>query len=176
MRFYTSKRRRFLLCVQTSICLFFSHFSLAQQVNVLKPDVLLKMIENCEDDQKIKVYNFWATWCAPCIREIPQFEEVNVSYGNVDVILINLDDVDLLDQKVKPFIKKRAITSKVLLLDETDLNGFINSIEKSWSGAIPATLIIDCSNRNRLFFEQEFKEGELTQTIEKILKSRKSKI
>jgi thiol-disulfide isomerase/thioredoxin len=134
------------------------------------------MIENCEDDQKIKVYNFWATWCAPCIREIPQFEEVNVSYGNVDVILINLDDVDLLDQKVKPFIKKRAITSKVLLLDETDLNGFINSIEKSWSGAIPATLIIDCSNRNRLFFEQEFKEGELTQTIEKILKSRKSKI
>jgi hypothetical protein len=94
----------------------------------------------------------------------------------VDVILINLDDVDLLDQKVKPFIKKRAITSKVLLLDETDLNGFINSIEKSWSGAIPATLIVDCSNQNRLFFEQEFKEGELTQTIEKILKSRKSKI
>jgi hypothetical protein len=110
------------------------------------------------------------------VREIPQFDEVNKSFGNVDVILISLDDVDLLAGKVRPFISKRKIESKVVLLDETDLNDFINKIDQSWSGAIPATIIMDCTNDTRLFFEQGFKEGELALTIEKLLKGRKSKI
>jgi len=154
------------------ISVLFSHLSIGQQIDVLTSTELFRMIENCEEQNQIKVYNFWATWCAPCIREIPQFDNANETYGNLDVILVNLDDVDLLDKKVKPFINKKSIKSKVVLLNETDLNEFINKIDKSWSGAIPATLIIDCKNNKRLFYEQEFKEGELVRTIDELLKSR----
>lgn len=176
MKLFTSLRSMFLRCAFILLFLNLYHLSLGQLVDVMNSESLLNMIENCEDKYHIKVYNFWATWCAPCVREMPQFEEVNKSYSNVDVILISLDDVDLLAGNVKSFIRKRKIESKVVLLDETDLNDFINKIDESWSGAIPATIILDCSNNKRLFFEQEFKEGELSRTIENLMKSRKSKI
>jgi thiol-disulfide isomerase/thioredoxin len=129
------------------------------------------MLENCEYKDKIQIYNFWATWCAPCLREIPQFESVNLLNENVNVTLISLDDVDLLNKKVKPFILEKEIKSKVMLLDETDFNEIISRIDKSWSGAIPATLIIDCRSGLKFFYEHEFKEDELKKTINKLIDS-----
>ena len=149
--------------------MFFGHISHGQQVDVIKSDQLFQMIGESDENNTISVYNFWATWCAPCIREIPQFEFVNKSYSNVDVILVSLDDVDLLNSKVKPFIFKKNIKSKVVLLDETDFNEIIGRVDKNWSGAIPATLIVDHKNKKQLFFEGEFKEGELEKNIEKII-------
>lgn len=149
--------------------MFFGHISFGQEVEVIKSDKLFQMIGVSDENNTIKVYNFWATWCAPCIREIPQFEYVNKSYSNVDVILVSLDDVDLLNNKVKPFIIKKNIKSKVVLLDETDFNEIIERVDKNWSGAIPATLIVDHKNKKQLFFEGEYKEGELEKTIEKVI-------
>lgn len=141
----------------------------AQSVKIIKSEELFRMIDHCENNSSIQIYNFWATWCAPCIRELPQFDSLNKSFGNVDVTLISMDDVDLIENKVKPFIRKKNIISSVALLDETDLNETIEGIDKSWSGAIPATLIIDCRNGKRILFEKEFKEGELEKTINKII-------
>lgn len=155
--------------IATIIFIFFCHVSYGQHVEILKSDDLFQMIEDNDKNLNIKVYNFWATWCAPCIREIPQFEKINASYGNVDVILICLDDVDLLNKKVKPFINIKEIKSTVVLLDETDFNEIIERVDKSWSGAIPATLIVDHKNQKQIFFEGEFKEGELEKTIEKVI-------
>ncbi|MCK5104671.1 MAG: TlpA family protein disulfide reductase [Cyclobacteriaceae bacterium] len=145
--------------------------SFGQQVDVIKSEQLFQMVENCEYKDKIQVYNFWATWCAPCIREIPLFETVNELNENVNVTLISLDDVDLLNKKVKPFILKKAIKSKVMLLDETDFNEIISRIDESWSGAIPATLIVDCRSGHRFFYEQEFTEDELKKTIDNLIDS-----
>ena len=141
----------------------------AQPVKIIKSPELFQMIDHCENSTSLKVYNFWATWCAPCIRELPQFESLNESFGNVDVTLVSIDDVDLLEKKVKPFIQKKNIKSSVALLDETDFNDLITRIDENWSGAIPATLIVDCRNGSTIFFEKEFKEGELKKTIDKII-------
>jgi len=151
------------------IFLFEATISHSQHVEIIKADNLFQIVDQCNNSNKIHVYNFWATWCAPCIRELPQFESVNKSFSNVDVTLISIDDVDLLDKKVKPFLKKKELTSRVVLLDETDFNETITRIDKNWSGAIPATLIVDCRNGKRLFFEQEFRENELEKTIEKLI-------
>lgn len=141
----------------------------AQSVKIIKSDELFRMIDQCDEKNDIHVYNFWATWCAPCIRELPQFESINNAFGNVDVTLISIDDVDLLEKKVKPFLQKKNIKSQVVLLDETDFNEIIPGVDDSWSGAIPATVIVDCRNGEQLFFEKEFKEGELKETINKII-------
>jgi len=142
-----------------------------QTATLIKSEQLFDMFDQCPEKDKIKVYNFWATWCAPCIKEIPLFEEVNKTYENVDVTLVSLDDADELNFRVKKFISNKQLESKVVLLDETDFNEIIPKVSKNWSGAIPATLIIDCRNGKSSFYEGEFKENELKETLDNILHS-----
>ncbi|UXP33906.1 TlpA family protein disulfide reductase [Reichenbachiella agarivorans] len=133
----------------------------AQKVEVIQFDQLNTIIT--EKDAPIRVINFWATWCAPCIKELPQFEALYEKYKsqNMEVILVSMDFVENLDDKVKKFALKKSLKSKLYLLNETDYNSFIDKIDPTWSGAIPATLIVDSRKNKRIFFEKEFKEGEL---------------
>ena len=78
--------------------------------------------------------------------------------------LINLDYADKLD-KVNEFMVRKNIQSDVLLLDDIDYNSWIDKVDKSWSGAIPATLIINPRTGKRKFVEKELKEGELENLI-----------
>jgi len=167
---YDAYKKGFYLQLITTVVLFFpGNISYCQQVAVIKSDELFQMVDQCSDKNTLHIYNFWATWCAPCIRELPKFEAINQSYSNVDVTLVSIDDVDLLNEKVKPFIDKKKIKSKVVLLDETDFNEIISKINRQWSGAIPASLIVDCRTGKHSFYEKEFKEGDLENTINKIL-------
>ncbi|MEM7550627.1 MAG: redoxin domain-containing protein [Bacteroidota bacterium] len=140
----------------------------SKAVKVIKFNDLENLINS--NERNIKVINFWATWCKPCIKELPYFEALNKNYSdkNVDVTLISFDFVENLDGRVKTFLKKKNIQSDVFLLDETDFNKFIDKVYPSWSGAIPATIIVD--NREgknvKSFYEKEFHEGEVEQLIQ----------
>ena len=118
------------------------------------------------ENEEVLVVNFWATWCAPCVKELHQFEDLLTDYQDdgMSVLLVSFDFAEQLESKVIPFIQKKGIQSKVVLLDETDYNSFIDKIDPSWSGAIPATLMVNNRNGKREFFEKEFKEGELEST------------
>lgn len=137
----------------------------SQGADVIKAKQLYDMIDTCELD--FCVYNFWATWCGPCIRELPEFDKLSRENKNVKVRLISLDEVEELNGSVKLFIQKRKISSEVMLLDETDFNEIIPKISNKWSGAIPATLIVD-KHGQKYFYEKEFKAGELEKTIENL--------
>jgi thiol-disulfide isomerase/thioredoxin len=115
------------------------------------------------------VINFWATWCKPCIKELPYFERIHREYGDQDVrvILVSLDMRRQVESSLIPFIKSNDITSDVLLLDDPDANKWIGQIDENWSGSIPATLFIN--KNNRLFLEQEFEYEELKKTIQSII-------
>ena len=136
---------------------------LAQQATVVKFDALQKILDTKSD--QIQVINFWATWCAPCVKELPLLEKLNAQKNlNVKITLINLDYADKLD-KVNAFMARKNIQSEVLLLDEIDYNSWIDKVDKSWSGAIPATLIFNPKTGQRKFVEKELKEGELESLI-----------
>lgn len=111
-----------------------------------------------------------ATWCAPCIKELPYFELINTEYGdkNVEVILVSLDFPHLYESKLKPFIKENQLHSKVIALDDADMNSWIPKVDKSWSGSIPATLIYKKDMRK--FFEQAFDYKTLKAEVAKFLK------
>lgn len=121
-------------------------------------------------DDKTYVINFWATWCAPCIKELPYFEKLNAKYNNknVEVILVSLDFPHLYESKLKPFIKEKKLKSKVIALDDADMNSWIPKVDKSWSGSIPATIIYNKNDRK--FFEQSFTYEELQREIKTFLK------
>lgn len=145
---------------------FFVSQARAQQVEVIKYPQLDQIIR--DETDHIQVINMWATWCKPCIKELPYFEALHNEYGSkgVKVTLVSFDFVEDLDNKVIPFVKKRKMTSEVKLLDETDYNAFIDKIDSSWSGAIPATLIINNKTGERKFYEKEFSREELFSIIE----------
>jgi thiol-disulfide isomerase/thioredoxin len=115
------------------------------------------------------VVNFWATWCRPCIKELPAFEKLTADYSDkkVKVLLVSLDFPDKIDSQVVPFLERNDIQSQVLLLDDGDANTWIPKVSENWSGAIPATLIY---NKNiRLFYERSFTFEELQSEINKFI-------
>jgi len=109
----------------------------------------------------IYVVNFWATWCGPCVKELPNFEKLQEKFKKekLKVLLVSVDFRSLLDSKVNPFVQKRKMKTEVVLLDEKDQQKYIDQTDPSWSGAIPATIFI--KNNKRKFFEKEFSYDEL---------------
>ena len=143
---------------------FFFQTAWSQEIKVIKYPDLAKIIE--EDNNQVRVINFWATWCGPCVKELPQFEALRQKYQSQDVqvILVSFDFVEQL-AKARQFAQKKNLQSTLYLLDETDYNSFIDKIDPQWSGAIPATLMLDNRTNKRAFYEKEFKEHELEKTF-----------
>ena len=107
-------------------------------------------------DDKTYVINFWATWCAPCVKELPYFEKINKEYAdkNVAVLLVSLDFPKQVEKKLIPFINRKKLQSEVVLLDDVNEDVWIKAIDESWSGALPATIIY--TKNKRKFYEQSF--------------------
>lgn len=141
-----------------------------EDISIITFDQLQNEILNIQN-QTLYVVNFWATWCKPCVKELPAFELIGERYKDqgVKVILVSLDFPEHLEKGVIPFIEKYGLKSEIVILDDTDSNTWIPLVSKEWSGAIPATLLI--SNGERNFFEQSFTYDSLEKEIKKILKA-----
>jgi thiol-disulfide isomerase/thioredoxin len=89
------------------------------------------------------VINFWATWCKPCVEELPYFEEITKDYKEkkVQVILVSLDFPRQIESKLVPFLEKNQLQSKVLMLKDGKFNDWIDRVSTQWDGAIPVTYI-----------------------------------
>lgn len=126
--------------------------------------------KNAESDT-VYVLNFWATWCAPCVKELPAFDSLQTRYAdrNVQVVLISTDFRRNVERKVIPFVQKRNFKSQVVFLDERNPNDYVNLIESSWSGAIPATIIISGRKKAFRFHEGEMEYDELEKMLLEIL-------
>lgn len=156
--------------IKTFYCLFivgfFSISTYSQNVKLLKIDQLNERIKNGKDSTY--VVNFWATWCAPCIKELPHFEKLGAEHKSekLAVLLVSLDFKSKLASNVVPFVKRKNLKNEVFLLNESSPQEFIDRIDPSWSGSIPATLFIKGSNRK--FIESEFTYEQLLTEYKKL--------
>ena len=145
----------------------FSNEMVAQKVAVFDNYAALKK-EVLSDKNAVYVVNFWATWCAPCVKELPHFEQLNSENKNIKVVLVSLDFKNQFESKLLPFLKKKSIKSEVVLLTDTNYNSWLPLVDKDWSGSIPATLII--KNGQQFFVEKIFSNyEELNTYVSKII-------
>ena len=141
--------------------------------NELVKVVSFKEIEQLMGDQSgdLQVINFWATWCRPCVAELPDFEKANKKYEakGVKMTLVSLDFSDQLQTKVIPFVKKKGLKADVLLLDNDNYDSWIGKVSKDWDGAIPATLFINKKKGIRKMVVGSMHYEDLDATISQFL-------
>ena len=168
----------FLACAEKKVDAIQKEGTTSSKINIAKtpsttkiPSLNYKELEPLlsKNNDSIYVVNFWATWCKPCIKELPAFEKINAEYKTkkVKVILVSLDFPDHIEKQLIPFVEKRNIKSEVVLLDDADANSWIPKVNENWSGAIPATIIY--SNSERKFYERSFTYEELETELKSIL-------
>jgi len=142
-----------------------------QQPNEVNVDVLdYSLLEPylSKSTDSIYVVNFWATWCAPCIKEFPYFEQLHKEYKaeKLDVLMVSLDFPNQLDKSLYPFIKNRKTDLNVVLLDDPAQNVWIEKVDSTWSGALPATLVY--KGNSRVFIEGPVDYNDLVNAINKV--------
>ena len=156
--------------IAAAIAMFSTFQVNAQEVKVIKYEELFGMIQQ-PTDQLIAV-NFWATWCGPCVQEMPHFVEVNDQYKdnpNFKLIFVSMDRAKQLE-KVKQFINDYKINAEVVLLDDNKrMNEWIPAIDKSWSGNIPVTAFYQNGEKVH-FVGQEMDKSELEHHIKTYIK------
>jgi thiol-disulfide isomerase/thioredoxin len=129
----------------------------AQQIKTVTPE-WIDAIHASKSDT-LYIINFWATWCKPCVEELPYFEQLADTCTNkkVKIYLVTTDMRKDIATRVTDFIKAKKLTQQVVFINELNADKWINKVSEEWSGAIPATLMI----KGDIGYKH-FKEGELT--------------
>lgn len=142
--------------------------AMAQQLRVVQWPEVKSILQ--EKNDSLLILHFWATWCRPCVAELPHFEKIRKELSGKNRIRFRYISLDLAEDKfsVEAFAAKKLPGASVWLLDETDYNKWIHQLDEKWSGALPATLVFYPSTNNRIFAEGEVNEEKLRSIIKKV--------
>lgn len=118
-----------------------------------------------QQNDTLYVVNFWATWCKPCVKEMPYFEAINRQFApqKVKVIFVSLNSPKE-SKQVNKFVAERNISAETFLLNAGNPNVWIDQIEPEWSGSIPATILYK-NGKKIAFAERDFEQHELDSLI-----------
>ncbi len=157
------------LVVFTIAFLLISNLSIGQTIKKVK---IIDVLHMADTSSVPVVFNFFASWCRPCVQELPWFEKTVPNYKgkNVNLILVSLDYADDFPKGILAFAKKHNITSQIVWLEEADPNYFCPKIDKRWEGTIPVSLMINNATNFRAFYDYQLPESQLKIALDKLVK------
>jgi thiol-disulfide isomerase/thioredoxin len=140
----------------------------AQSVPAWKITDLKKYIQSSRNPV---IISFWATYCTPCLAEIPYFEKIVTKYKNdsVTILLVSLDMEEQYPEAIASMITKMKFASTVVWLNETNADYFCPKVDSSWSGALPSTLFVNNKTGYHKFFEEKIPADKLDAEIKPMI-------
>ena len=153
----------------TIIFVFFVAGINAQEVKAIKATELAKTIK---ESKTPLIINFWATFCVPCIQEIPYFQQLVQQYKSKDVslIFVSLDLKKAYPIEVNEMAKKLKLVFPVVWLDETNADYFCPKIDTSWTGGMPSSLFVNNATGYHRFYEEQLSKEKLEKEIQAMIK------
>lgn len=149
------------------LMLFSAIFVNAQKVRRIKAAELKSYVQN---STKPQILNFWASWCAPCMEEMPSLLAMARQYGDsLELVLISLDFKTAFPDKLNSFVSSKKLAGTQYWLDESDADYFCPLIDSTWTGAIPATLFINQSTGHRYFAEKQLSSSEIDAAVKDLM-------
>jgi thiol-disulfide isomerase/thioredoxin len=116
------------------------------------------------------IVNFWATWCGPCIREIPYFDSLIAVKGKpVKLLLVSLDFPEAYPKQISSFVSKQGYKGEVVYLNEKDADYFCPVVNKKWTGAIPVSVFINNDKKSQEFFGFQLTRERFALELDKLL-------
>ena len=150
---------------RSCLILLFPILFLGNKVPIITFTQLQTYAANKTNDT-LYVVNFWATWCEPCVKELPGFQQAYQRYyrKKVKMIFVSLNSVR--DSAiVENFASSHDMVPVVVLLKGGNANDWINKIDSSWSGGMPATIMYKSGKK------VYFREGEMNpDSLDSIIK------
>ena len=140
-----------------------------QEIQIVNFQELDSLLEKYDD--KPQIINFWATWCKPCVEELPIFEEIQQQNDSVVCWLVSVDFANQAE-KVKKFVQQNELKSKVVILKDKE-NEWINKVHQDWQGDIPATLFLSPNKKEKIFASKPLTISDLKQYLLQINPSKK---
>ncbi len=143
------------------------------QVTVVNADALADLLDASQGD--ILVVNFWATWCKPCLEEMPElasFYEANAKHTKgVQFVSVSANAPVKLKESVEPYLLKNEIPFPVYVIDADSPDELVETLDLSeadWDGSLPATFLFDESGSLRRVWLTEVTRDELQTTVESL--------
>lgn len=144
-------------------CCFSISLLHAQDIKKIRIDDLEQYIQQ---SRKPLVINFWATYCKPCLEELPAIFNTAKQYPGIELVLVSLDLPDFFPGRLKTFVNKQPLLPAThFWLDETNADAFCPKIDSSWTGAIPVTLFIHSPKQFRQFFATPMSSADISQAF-----------
>lgn len=146
------------------LLILFSVEAWSQDIPIMDFDQLEPILQ--QENDTLYMINFWATWCMPCVQEMPDIVKFadEMEGRKFRLILVSLDDPGDMESRIEPFVERYKIEGKVIILDDPDANSWIPKVHPDWMGAIPATIFY--SSGFREFHGEVIDYLTLKETIE----------
>ncbi len=121
-------------------------------------------------DGRVRLVNFWATWCGPCKEEFPQLVSLFHRFEpkGLEFVTISADDKENRDQVVK-FLVEHEASGKNLLFSGRDTAGMLESFDRKWKQILPYTVLFDSQGKIVYRREGQIDPSDLRKAIEKLL-------
>lgn len=154
------------------LLLAFSFLSLksssAQHIAAYSAD---ELNSRAADKDTIYIINFWATWCIPCVKELPAFNTIQEYYKDrpVKVLLVSFDFKEQYPGKLVAWVQKKGLLPEVVWFNETNPTLYIPKLAPDWEGGLPATILINNKTGERILKPGEITFDELKIWIDKQL-------